>query len=336
MLERGDNVQERARPDRLLERLPRLLATVYGEEAGPTVVITGGLHGNEPAGVLAALELLERLEPLRHALRGRVFAFAGNRGALARGLRFLDRDLNRGWDARSLERLERTPASALAREDREQRELLDAFLAIEEDLQRDGTPPAFVDLHTTSGPTRPFACLGSSIPSRRLARALPIASVVGLERAIPGTMLAWCTSRGHVAMSIEAGRHDDPASPRRHVSALFLLLSATGALDTTREPRLVEHLEEHRAALARESHGSPRVYEVRHRHVVVPGDGFEMLPGFESFDPVEVGQILARDRRGPIRAPESGVILMPRYQGQGEDGFFIARDAIARDPAPRR
>lgn len=338
MLARGDILEypTRARPDHLLERLPRLLGTVSGEAAGPTVVVTGGLHGNEPAGVLAALEVLERLEPLRHALRGRLFAFAGNRGALARGVRFLERDLNRGWDARSLERLERTPASALAKEDREQRELLDAFLSIEEDLQRDGAPLAFVDLHTTSGPSRPFACLGSSIPSWRLARALPIASVVGLERAIPGTMLAWCTSRGHVGMSIEAGRHDDPASPGRHVSAVLLLLAAMGSLDTTREPRLIEHLEEHRASLARASHGPSRVYEVRHRHVVVPGDGFEMLPGFESFDPVEAGQILARDRRGPIRAPESGVVLMPRYQGQGEDGFFIAREATAHDTAPRR
>src|SRR5690606_33041017 len=28
---------------------------------------------------------------------------------------------------------------------------------------------------------------------------------------------------------------------------------------------------------------------------------------------------------GPVRAPESGMILLPLYQGQGEDGFFTCR-----------
>jgi len=319
---------------------------VTGEAPGPTVVLTGGLHGNEPSGVFAAVELLERLEHARHALRGRVVAFAGNRQALARGVRFLARDLNRGWDAPSLERLLRTPAGALAEDDREHRELLDAFLALEEeDAQPTASPPgaslAFFDLHTTSGPSRPFACIGGSGESLRLARALPITSVVGLERAIAATMLSWCTSRGHVGISVEAGQHDDPASPRRHVSAVLVLLAAMGSLDPKREPRLVEQLESHRAALARSAQGASRIVEVRHRHVVEPGDGFEMLPGFHSFDPVVAGQVLAHDRRGPIRAPEAGVVLMPRYQGQGEDGFFVARDmttreATAHDRDPRR
>ena len=40
---------------------------------------------------------------------------------------------------------------------------------------------------------------------------------------------------------------------------------------------------------------------------------------------VEEGQIVAHDRNGPVRAQESGLILLPLYQGKGEDGFFIAR-----------
>ena len=56
-----------------------------------------------------------------------------------------------------------------------------------------------------------------------------------------------------------------------------------------------------------------------------PGDGFRMQPGFVSFQPVERGQELARDATGPLAAPASGMLLMPLYQGQGEDGYFIGR-----------
>ena len=55
------------------------------------------------------------------------------------------------------------------------------------------------------------------------------------------------------------------------------------------------------------------------------GDDFVMEPGFTNFQPVERGQTLARDRRGPILARESGQILMPLYQKQGTDGFFLVR-----------
>ena len=65
--------------------------------------------------------------------------------------------------------------------------------------------------------------------------------------------------------------------------------------------------------------------EVRHHHVIRADDGFVMEPGFTNFQPVERGQLLARDRRGPIRAGEAGQILMPLYQGQGTDGFFLVR-----------
>ena len=35
--------------------------------------------------------------------------------------------------------------------------------------------------------------------------------------------------------------------------------------------------------------------------------------------------LLAEDRRGLIRAREAGYVLLPLYQAQGSDGFFIAR-----------
>jgi len=40
---------------------------------------------------------------------------------------------------------------------------------------------------------------------------------------------------------------------------------------------------------------------------------------------VRAGTLLARDKAGEIRAREDGIVVMPLYQGQGEDGFFLGR-----------
>ncbi len=305
--------------------LPRCLGMVEGRAQGPTVVIVGGLHGNEPAGLFAAWDVLDELAERADVLRGRVVAFSGNRAALLRGARFASRDLNRGWDAANLERLVASPWLALEAEDREQRELCEAFLA----LERDSHALAFIDLHTTSGETEPFVCFEDTDDNRRLAFSLPVVGVTGLEKAVHASMLSWCVARGHVGISFEAGQHTDPATRPRHVAAVWTLLTTIGAIDAEHVP----NLEGHREELARAVRGLARTVEISYRHVVHNGDGFEMAGHFESFERVEEGQVVARDKRGLIRSPRAGLILMPRYQPQGEDGFFIAREIVWRDPS---
>src|SRR4051812_46369612 len=68
----------------------------------PLCLITAGIHGNEPAGITALRRVLSRLT--RHSstvipLHGRFLALSGNRGALMRGLRHVDEDMNRVWSA---------------------------------------------------------------------------------------------------------------------------------------------------------------------------------------------------------------------------------------------
>lgn len=48
-----------------------------------------------------------------------------------------------------------------------------------------------------------------------------------------------------------------------------------------------------------------------------------MLPGFVSFQAIRMGEEVGKDRSGPVRAPCSGLILMPLYQPQGESGFYV-------------
>ncbi|MEM7245774.1 MAG: succinylglutamate desuccinylase/aspartoacylase family protein [Acidobacteriota bacterium] len=297
-------------------RWPRVLADLDSGHPGPTLIVSGGIHGNEPAGVLAALEVTKALGE-RGLQRGRLVALVGNRSALGRGCRYVERDLNRRWFPDEIAELrERDPAEDTV-EDREQRELLERI----EPLLAGDRPAIFIDLHSTSGGGPPFVCGADTLRNLDVAAALPLPMILGLEEIIVGSMLGYLCNLGHSGLAIEGGQHDDPLTSRRHASCIWLILHklSMAQLGETK-------LEHHRRLLEDACEGLPGFVEIRHRHVVETEDEFVMKPGFTGFEPVEMGEVVAEDQRGPIEAPESGRMLLPRYQGQGEDGFFVTRD----------
>ena len=50
-----------------------------------------------------------------------------------------------------------------------------------------------------------------------------------------------------------------------------------------------------------------------------------MKPGFANFDPITASQHLGDDILGAVLAERSGRLLLPLYQAQGNDAYFIAR-----------
>lgn len=303
------------------------VAAAHETEPGPTVIIVAGQHGNEPSGVHAAARVLQSLRTAIQrepgCFRGEFVALAGNVEALRRGVRFIDTDLNRLWTPGAIDdtfaRTERNqPVNA---EQREQRALADE---ITDTVLRSRGPTFLLDLHTTSAASRPFLAVEDIVRVRELARAIPVTSVLGLEAMIRGILPDWFNTVGDAGLIFEAGQHDDPASIERHEAAIWLLLAEVGVIDPL---AFGARLKAARESLEPFSRGLPRMLEARARHSVSPEDGFRMRKGFENFQPVVRGDLLAGDTTGTIRAPMSGWLFMPLYQPQGEDGFFIARRA---------
>lgn len=299
--------------------LERALGSYDVGTPGPTLLVCAGIHGNEPAGVHAVRRVLAKLQELALPLRGRIAAVAGNLAALRQGARYLARDLNRGWGADKLEALTRRERGGDSPEDTEQRALLAEFEQAER--QRRG-PLLFVDLHTSSGDSPPFTATGDTLPNRGLAMALPLPLILGLEETIEGAALEWFNVRGHAALAVEGGRHDAPATVDNHEACLWLLLVAAGMLDAAQVPGLPRY----RAHLEAAAQGAPKVVEITYRHVVRPADVFRMAPGFASFQPISKGQKLGDSAAGEVRAHVAGRILLPLYQAQGDDGYFLGRD----------
>ena len=302
----------------------RLVGRREGSEPGPTLLVVGSLHGNEPAGAAGLRRVLERL-PDGEGLRGVVVGLAGNLAALAQHTRYVDQDLNRIWSDDRVERVRAADGGPEGRgltvEEGEMR-VLDAAMHRALDEARAAVQPVYLlDLHTTSAGGGAFCVLEDTLPARRFALALEAPLVLGLEEELSGTLTHWLADRGVVTVGFEAGQHEDPAAVERAEAAVWLALEGIGCLAAGSRPEPATA----RRRLAAERRDLPRVVEVRYRRPVAPEDGFVMAPGYANFSRVRRGQALAIDRTGTVTATERGLLLMPLYQRQGEDGFFLVR-----------
>jgi len=315
------DVWERSAAERLIGR--------HGSAAdGPLLVCVAGLHGNEPAGVEALGRVLRRLDEARPPFRGELVALAGNLPALRRGLRFVDEDLNRVWTLDRIAALKGVArdggraACPLTVEARQQSRLMAALEAV---FRGAGSREVYcMDLHTTSSESVPFLTFSDSLRNRSFARVFPVPLVLGVEEELDGTLLDWIDHLGHVAVGIEGGEHRSPESVVHLERAVWLALVSIGAVEMADVPE-PDGL---RRRLRRAAASVPSLFEVRYRHGLREGDGFRMEPGFRNFQAVDEGQLLAHDRRGEVRAPESGRLFLPLYQQKGEEGFFLVREVV--------
>lgn len=311
----------------------RIIGRYDGTEPGPLFLVFSGMHGNESAGV-RALEILFGMlenEPLVNpgfVFHGVLIGLRGNLRAIREGKRFIQKDLNRQWTPGNLARVRRQSVETLDAEDLELRELADLI-----DKAIDRIRPArmvFLDLHTTSAAGGIFAIATKDPESVRIGIAMHAPVITGLLQGISGTLLHYFTGGSTgiptVGIDFEGGQHDDPLSVNRSIAATINCMRSIGCV------RAKDVENRHDDLLIAYSKGLPKVVDLVEVHRVRPEDQFRMLPGFHNFQAVKKGQLLAHDRNGPIHAIADGRLLMPLYQPQGEEGFFLVRDS-ARDSA---
>lgn len=328
-----------------LQNLPRLLGTyppgdgpagtAGAKEGGKLLILVGGLHGNEPAGVRAILRFFEELEESALPIDGRVVGITGNARALREGGRFLVHDLNRLWTEETV-RLdpgldgasgapigESVSGSEGYTEEVEQQEILRELRRV---LDRAPGCAVLLDLHSTSAEGPPFAIMADTLQNRSIASALRIPIVLGLEELVQGTLLAWFSEMGHCAVCIEGGQNELDSTVDHHLASIWITLVTAGLLAESE----VSNFAALRERLAATVWGLPEFCEIKYRYGVPPEGKFEMEAGFTNFHLVSQGTALAREsvdgETKRIRCPHDGQLIMPRYQGQGADGFFIGRE----------
>lgn len=294
----------------------RVIDRFIGAEAGPTLILVGGMHGNEPAGVEATRSVLGALRAREATVRGEVVAFVGNVRGYSASARYLARDLNRQWTSERI-----AAARATADRQAETAELAELSFALDEVIARARGPVYALDLHTTSAAGVPFSVVGSTAARRAFAMNFCIPGLVGLEEALEGVLTSYLATRGCITLAVEGGQHKSPHAQESLAAVVTVALAVSGVVAREDLPELAlaeAHLRRARGDL-------PQLIEVVSRHAVASEEQFRMEPGFANIQRTESGTLLAKDGHGEIRAPFDGLVLLPLYQAQGSDGFFYGR-----------
>jgi len=296
----------------------RVIRDIKSDEIGNTVLLIGGLHGNEPLGILAIEKVLRSVEEKGMKTKGRIIAMVGNLEASKITQRFMHKDLNRLWTRDNLDDLHYDRLDLLHTEYREMKDLYDNLQEIIKETDQD---LFVVDLHTTSGPTIPFIVTNKLEKCRTYTEKFPMPSISGLTGFLDGTFLSYINDLGHVGLAYEAGQHKSPMSYTRFESFIWLALIHAGVLVDV-EQSLIDF---HTHALVEELTTRTRSFKIISRYRIHKDEEFEMEPGYTNFQRIHEGEILAHNEDGPIHSPYDGYIFMPLYQKLGDDGFFIIK-----------
>lgn len=304
-----------------MESNEHILGIYSGNKPGPLFVCIGGMHGNEPAGVNAILLVLKMLEvePVTNPIFsfcGTFVGLLGNPKAYQSRVRFIDQDMNRSWSRNISNGHPNKSTEEIA---------ISSIIGIINDLtdQYHPTEIIFLDLHTTSSTGGIFSIISEDPKSLLLAQEIHAPIIKGFLRELEGTSLHYINNENIkipvTGLAFEAGNHDEPLSVNRAIAAVICSLRAAGCVTAGHvESRHVEILKEY-------SKNLPGLTKLIYRHKVNEDDQFKMQPNYKNFQPIAKEEILAYDKRGPVKSPFDGLILLPLYQEQGNDGFFIVQ-----------
>ena len=305
----------------------RIIGRYDGVEKGPLLICIGALHGNEPAGALA-LDLMFKMievEPITNPsfkYKGRMLGLIGNVQAFEKNVRYVEQDLNRIWKQDIVDYVMKADPESLHNEKKELRELLDVILNEIKEYQPDEL--MVLDLHTTSSFGGIFTLVDNSIEGVNIAKEFHAPVVLGMLDGLKGTTMHYFNDETMGlptnVVTFESGQHNEDLSVNRAIAAVINCMVSIGSVK--RED--VEN--RHDSILLEFSQYLPKVAKLISHHRINGEDEFKMLPNFKNFQVVYKGQHLANDKNGPIYAQDNGLLLMPLYQPQGEDGFFIVEE----------
>lgn len=301
----------------------RVIGEYIGKEKGPLLVVIGAMHGNEPAGVKAIDLLLKMLEvePIKNPnfiYKGAMIGLVGNLAAFEKEARFINKDLNRCWTKEFIESKDVIGFSE------EKKELSEILSVIKKAVAKHQPNELIIlDLHTTSSDGGIFNIVGDDANSLDIAREMYAPVVLGMLDGLTGTTLHYFSEETFgiktSTITFESGQHTDPLSTNRAIAGIVNCMRTIGSV----LPTDVES--QHDKILLQYSLGLPSVSRLLYSHRISNGEEFRMKPGYKNFQKVKEGELLAHKNDEEIHCLKDGLILMPLYQRQGDDGFFIIK-----------
>lgn len=300
--------------EELKEEIPRIIGKYTSSKQGPLLFVTAGIHGNEPSGVKALETVFRELEKTRPEIEGTIIGVAGNKMALNQNKRYLDEDLNRTWTKENIK--------SGKKDTHEKKEMFEIIDILEQYPERDFTKRYFLDCHTTSSASLPYVSVQEVNDNDEWAHKFPTYIIRGFSDIITGDIDHYLSRTGMTGFVFEAGQHTDKTSVENHEGVIWLALKEACKLDLSQiltYPECVDRF-------AKKNAPPQKTFEIVYRHGLEDSDIFEMQPGYENFQKIEKGELLAKQNGNEIKSEWDAHIFMPLYQAQGNDGFFVVKE----------
>ena len=243
---------------------------------------------------------------------------SGNLLALRHQQRYLKNDLNRIWTEIDFE-LANSISEPIEHPDHFQLKTLNS--TIDHYLGLGYDEVCIIDLHTTSANGGVFIACPDDESHKKMIKRLHVPVILDLADDLKGTAMQHFWDKGIISFAFEGGNHNSPDSVDRIESAIWLCLEYMGCIDRHE----FDNVEYHDLRLIHATDELPHFCKLIKHHYINENDEFVMEPGFSNFQKVKKGTLLAHDKNGPIYCNEDCYILMPLYQKQGSDGFFLIK-----------
>jgi len=266
---------------------------VFGAENAPKkLLVTVCIHGNEICGLVATNELLQE-GFFKHGIPQdvRVTIMLGNPRAVMENKRFIDMNLNRMFEPKWYDE----EHGAAHSDDPYERSLLKGIIT---EMNKCDT---YLDLHSTSAPTVPFAILSPGSKSEALSRNFPVKFLLhNVGKVIHGTSLDYLRGINKTGVCVECGQHRSEEAVRVAKDTIRAFITSIPADHFPKKLLFVDKS-------------------------VVLKEGFQFKKTVQAFDYVHRDELVARDNYGEIRCPykQGGYLIMPvAYPCLGEEAWL--------------
>ena len=292
-------------------KFKRVIGTYSSGTLGPLLFITGGVHGNEPSGVQALQKVFSVLQKEQPEISGTVVGVTGNLEALNKNVRYIDADLNRTWTKENVE---------LSKpQTHEQKEMFEVIEVLEKYPLKVFTKRYFLDCHTTSSASLPYISVQVVNDNDEWAHRFPTYIIRGFSDIVSGCIDHYMSRTGLTGFVFEGGQHEATEAVENHEGIIWLALKEACDLNLEQLPDYPACIER----FSRKNSPDQKTFEITYRYGLADNDKFEMQPGYENFQKIQKGELLAVHNGKEINSEWDAYIFMPLYQSQGNDGFFI-------------
>ncbi len=296
----------------IFEKYDRVIGN-YHSDNNNTIIFIAAMHGNETSGVLALRKFFKDINNNQTLINGTVIGLIANLQALKANLRYVDEDMNRLWTQKTLQRNKKIKNT-------EEQELTILNGLIEKIISlKKKKNIIIVDLHNTSSPNGVFTIVNNE-KEIKIAKHLNIPVVSNLFSKVKGSLANYYHNKNVTSIVFEGGAIGDPASINNHEAGIWKILENNKFINSEAIPERVVDNYNKMTIFAKDVSGK---YSVKYIHRIKKIDNFLMNPNMRNFEYIEKNQVIAHDKKGPIKSPYQGHLLMPLYQEQGNEGFYI-------------